>query len=272
MQNPNLGQNKFNKGVNTKAEGTNTQTAADDKPFIEITEHSKFPSTVDCTIMSTKDLSLKFSEILSAAYSDFAGCIMTPTATQAGTGMIITCYFMPKEAPNGGKKRAFTVNDNSGEVQMKSSILQNLVAAESRMKATTVFKPTAAGSRGLSRYMFDAYTTNNGKDVNWGMLASQGAMGEKADAEFGVLQVVTGVFDINKILHDIYGTRSNNGDVYQYSLTPIRPQSSVGTISNATTDWLLMLTRFEMKQMSRVAQQCGIVGTGTSTTQMIGRI
>ena len=270
MQNPNLGQNKFNKGANTKAEGNKNNQVDDGKPFIEITEHSKFPSTVDCTMLTTKDLALKFSEILSVAYSDFAGCIITPTMQPNG-GMIVTTYFMPKEAMNGGKKRAFTVNNAGDEIKMQSNILKNLVAAESRMKTSTIFKPTAAGSRGLSRYMFDAYTTNNGKDVNWGMLSSQGAMGEKADTEYGVLQVVTGVFDINKILHDIYGTKSDNGDVYQYSIMPIRPQSSVGTMTNATTDWLLMLTRFEMKQLNRIAQQCGIIGMGTGT-QMIGRI
>lgn len=266
MQNPNFSNRAKLNNQGAQQQTNQTSNAADEKPFIEILEYSKFPSSCDCGIITTQDIAEKISEIMSAAYKDFAGCIVTPAIQNQG--IVITFYFMPREAQTG-KARAFTV-EGSGEIQPKSSILANLQATEARMRSN-VFKPTQEGSRGLARYMYNDYTCNNGKDVNWNMLANVGALGEKADAEFGVLQVVTGVFDITKFLKDIYGTKGEGGDVYQYGITPIRPQSQTTTMSATCVDWLIMLTRFEMKQLTRAGQKCGIVGLGTGTTQMVGR-
>lgn len=266
MQNPNLtGRTKFN---NQGQQQTNQQGAqqVDEKPFIEIEEYSKFPSSCDCGILTTHEIAEKISDIMSYAYKDFAGCVITPS--MQNQGFAITMYFMPNES-NTGKARAFDIEGRNSEVAPKSDILANLQATEIRMRSN-MFKPTVNGSKGLARYMYDCFTCNNGKDVNWGALANMGALGEKQDSEYGVLQVVTGCFDIIKFLKDIYGTKVN-GDVYQYGIIPVRPQSQTTTMSSVCVDWLVMITRYEMKQLQRTGQKCGVIGMGTGTTQMIGR-
>lgn len=266
MNNPNLSRKETQQ--NSGATQNQQSNVNPNKPFIEVKNPEKLPITNGAAILTTYDIGLKISELLSKVYADFAGVHITPV-TNGGVGFAITLYFCKNVLDNAGSCNAFKVLGEE-KPEHTNSIVANLQAAQQRMNAK-MYTMLPEGEAGLGQFVFKQFK-QNGK-VNWNMLKQQGCIGEKQDNERGVLAMVTGCFDIVEFIKAIYGDKNpENKHAYQYSVMPIRPQMQpVNGMTMGSVDWLVSIAQYDMVEMQAAARKSGIISYG-SGTQMVPRM
>ena len=211
--------------------------------------------------MSLNDLSIKVSELMSAAYKDFVGCNIQPYAQ--GVGFDTRLYF--SDAATGGNEgETFAFESNSNTVSSGSGLLSTLNVISQRTSAT-VYKITADGKKGLSKFIY-----NNMLDRDGNMLVNR-CVGEEKVPNYGRTVTYATVYnvDLYKLLGEIYGTKDSNGSYLQYLVSLVRPESQAYGIPNGT-NWLISLQRISMKELQKLGEKTGMM-VSTNVIPMVGR-
>lgn len=225
---------------------------------IKVQEPTPFPDLLKGGVITSRELMDKISDLFSAAYKDYQGCVVFPRAN--GIGYDVKLYFSTPSVDNDGASYAFELTNDPMRQQKSRGIISGLASIEKRA-SQRMFRLTQHGEEGLIDFF--SFDRNKKFDMNQFIFEES----QNSNINSGVFAVVTNL-DINKLLAAIYGSEEN-GERLQYQLTTVRAAEQNPYLPPASMNWILYVNRLSVKELNKMANKMGIIQT--NGIYMVGR-
>lgn len=229
----------------------NTTGKSEEKFAINVTNPDEFPVTGETAYMPLKRLMEKVSELFGAAYDDYAGCFIDPVTSNLGSVFNVKLYFKYKQTGNEEPVNAFDVRDFRSNTDAAKTADKIKDLNERAIKRS--YRINDNGKEGLAKFVDRSFKNRNTGAVNWANIVN-----EITEHQLGgtvTYAVVSGI-DINTLIAELYGRKSDDGSYYQYQVSVVRP---IGQVNGALVNWLVSIQRVKKSQVDKLANDVGLI-------------